>query len=297
MSRLWRVLQVGTAVAGVGFATTDARQRRRVRAVFEAAGRAAALVGVVGVITLDYKLVGLRTRLVPRDSAQSRSRARVLAAEQELIEADLVAKNAEQRLSAVCADSESSIEVRKEAELQARTTMAIAAEAAEALVQRRKDAQQVSVVSGDIDDAHQRAADRLLWLARTNRGVYIKLAQHMAQLDYLLPDAYTRTLRACFDDAPQSCYEDVCEVVLSELGKHPEALFHTFNRTPIASASLAQVHEAYLRTAEGQRGARVAVKVQHLGLRDTATGDVDAVTGVVRVLQFLWPRLELWYIR
>ena len=30
--------------------------------------------------------------------------------------------------------------------------------------------------------------------------------QHLAQLDYLLPDQYTVTLRACLDDAPQSTY-------------------------------------------------------------------------------------------
>jgi len=152
-------------------------------------------------------------------------------------------------------------EQRRAAEEEAKRTMQVAAEAAEALVRAKKESAQESG-STEIEEVHQRAADKLLWLARANKGVYIKLAQHLSQLDYLLPDAYTSTLRACLDDAPRSSWADVCATIEAELGQHPTDLFHTFEQEPIASASLAQVHVAYLRGSRGEKADKVAVKVQ-----------------------------------
>eukprot|EP00802_Teleaulax_amphioxeia_P009485 Tamp_09502.p1 GENE.Tamp_09502~~Tamp_09502.p1 ORF type:complete len:492 (-),score=58.02 Tamp_09502:375-1850(-) len=168
-------------------------------------------------------------------------------------------------------------------------------------------------------NAWQRGADRLLWLARTNKGVYIKLAQHLAQLDYLLPDEYTTTLRACLNDAPTSSYSQVRRTIQLDFGKPIEDLYESFDPVPLASASLAQVHVAYVRDsgegegsewggqswadgsagrlASGQDGLRkVAVKVQHLGLRDTAEGDVAAVSLVVSALTGAFPGMPLWWL-
>ena len=69
---------------------------------------------------------------------------------------------------------------------------------------------------------HERNAARLLGLCKTNRGVYIKLAQHLSQLDYLLPRAYTNAFATMLDDAPQSDYSAVRKTVKEELGSYPE---------------------------------------------------------------------------
>ena len=262
---------------------------------FEAGSRAATLIGVVGLITVDYKRVNWQARFSPANAAGARSREKVSLAEQALVDADRIAKQAEQRLSAVYADENSTSVLRRQAEREAKETMDAAADAADALVRSRKDAQ-ASADTQMMANAHQRAADWLLWLARTNKGVYIKLAQHLAQLDYLLPDEYTRTLRGCFDDAPRSSYVQVRQVVTEELGVAPEEVFHTFDPVPIASASLAQVHVAYLKGADGGRGDKVAVKVQHHGLRETAEGDVDAVSAVVGILGWIFPNMPLWWL-
>ena len=76
-------------------------------------------------------------------------------------------------------------------------------------------------------------------------------------------------------------YLDVCRVIEEDLGKHPDELFDTFETKPIASASLAQVHVAYLKGS----GRKLAIKCQHRGLRETSSGDVFAVTLVVRTLE------------
>jgi aarF domain-containing kinase len=212
-----------------------------------------------------------------------------------------------------------------------------AAEAAQALVRARKnlqDSESAESVSA-LSAVHQRGADRLLWLARTNKGVYIKLAQHLAQLDYLLPDEYTTTLRACLRDAPTSSYDDVRRTIQLDFGKPIEELYASFDPVPFASASLAQVHVAYVKQgqdgeeatggasservaggwgsvaggggrAEGGGGGgggaettglrKVAVKVQHLGLRETAVGDVEAVSLVVKLLTGFFPGMPLWWL-
>jgi len=81
-------------------------------------------------------------------------------------------------------------------------------------------------------------------------------------------------------------------VVQEELGGLPGEVFASFEPVPIASASLAQVHVATHKDS----GQKLAVKVQHRGLRDTATGDVDCVSLAVRAMSTLFPSMPLWWI-
>ena len=126
------------------------------------------------------------------------------------------------------------------------------------------------------DSRHVKPAQRLLQLCRTNGGVYIKVGQHLANLDYLIPQEYIRALSELWDDAPQTSYENVRAVIREELGEDPEVLFDSFDPEPLASASLAQVHVAY------KDGQKLAVKVQHRGLKETSVGDINALVSVVR---------------
>ena len=91
--------------------------------------------------------------------------------------------------------------------------------------------------SGHSSSVHERNASRLLQLFRANAGVYIKVGQHLANLDLLLPQEYISNLSSLFDDAPVSSYEDVCSVVQEDLGSSPDDLFDEFSIDPIASAS------------------------------------------------------------
>lgn len=73
----------------------------------------------------------------------------------------------------------------------------------------------------------------------------------------------------------------MCRVIEEDLGKHPDELFDAFAPEPIASASLAQVHVAYDKAT----GRKLAIKCQHRGLRETSSGDVFALTVVIRTLE------------
>ncbi|KAL7468299.1 hypothetical protein ACHAXS_008512 [Conticribra weissflogii] len=138
--------------------------------------------------------------------------------------------------------------------------------------------------SSRIHNVHQRNAFRLLNLCRENGGTYIKVGQHLANLDLLLPEEYISTLSSLFDDAPVSTIQDVRQVVEEELGALPEDLFSDFSLEPIASASLAQVHTAICK----ETGKKLAIKVQHKGLRETSKGDLLAMSTVVMLADQLF---------
>ncbi|KAH7278749.1 hypothetical protein KP509_38G054700 [Ceratopteris richardii] len=137
-------------------------------------------------------------------------------------------------------------------------------------------------------EVHLRAANRLKELCFKNGGIYIKLGQHMGQLEYLLPSEYVQTMKNCMlDRCPVSTFDQVCEVFKAELGRLPHEVFKDFNAIPLASASLAQVHAAH--TFDGKK---VAVKVQHTHLTDTAAMDIATVRLVVRAVHFLFPNYD-----
>lgn len=142
-------------------------------------------------------------------------------------------------------------------------------------------------------ECHVRCADRLQLLCFTNGGIYIKLGQHIAQLDHLLPAEYVEAMRrSMLNKCPESSYTQVCQVFLAELGKLPNEVFAEFNQKPLASASLAQVHEAKLKN-----GQKVAVKVQHAHLTDTAEADMETVRLVVTAVHLMFPSFDYrWLI-
>lgn len=111
-------------------------------------------------------------------------------------------------------------------------------------------------------EVHLRSARKLQELCFKNGGIYIKLGQHIGQLEYLVPQEYVQIMReSMLNKCPVSSYDQVCDVFKKELGKTPDQVFDDFDPVPIASASLAQVHVA--RNRDGQK---VAVKVLVISL-------------------------------
>lgn len=54
-------------------------------------------------------------------------------------------------------------------------------------------------------ELHLRSANRLLRLCQDNGGCFIKVGQHIAALDYLLPEEYVQTMKPLRANAPEMC--------------------------------------------------------------------------------------------
>ncbi|KDP44776.1 hypothetical protein JCGZ_01276 [Jatropha curcas] len=77
-------------------------------------------------------------------------------------------------------------------------------------------------------EVHLRSARKLQELCFKNGGIYIKLGQHIGQLEYLVPLEYVQTMReSMLNKCPESSYEQVCEVFKKELGETPDKVQHT----------------------------------------------------------------------
>jgi ubiquinone biosynthesis protein len=98
---------------------------------------------------------------------------------------------------------------------------------------------------------------------------YLKLGQFLAMRFDILPADVCKELGRLFDRIPGMPFDSVQTVIEEEFGKPLDQLFTAFNPEPIAAASVAQVHEARLRS-----GQRVAVKVQRTGLRPIFLADI-----------------------
>src|ERR1019366_1942020 len=105
---------------------------------------------------------------------------------------------------------------------------------------------------------------------------FIKFGQVLALRRDLLPDAYIEELELLHDQLPAMGMEAVRTTVETELGAPLTELFSSFSETPLAAATIAQVHEATM-----QDGRHVAVKVQRPGLKAMIATDVAAMTYLV----------------
>jgi hypothetical protein len=293
--------------AGAGFSwwlLADDASKQSAQALLEASWRAMRLLRTAAVITADYQYSAWKMKEDPGTLA-------INAAREKQNQLDIAAGRAEIAWRKATEKSKGKVEPgsgRKATALEQNLTAlpskdeeAATAQAEETAARSRKDAADAALAvaaakiaaneaqGGFWERVHERNAHRILCLARENAGVYVKLGQHLAQLDFILPEQYPAVLRELLDAAPQSSYESVRAVVREDLGAWPEDLFDRFEIEPIASASLAQVHVAY----DKKTGQKLAVKVQHRGLRETSAGDIAAVHLVINGIADAFPSFQV----
>ena len=108
---------------------------------------------------------------------------------------------------------------------------------------------------------------------------FIKLGQLLSSRVELMPRAYLDALARLQDKVEPFAFDEVEKIVASELGARMSKAFSDFDVTPMAAASLGQVHRARLRD-----GRQVAVKVQRPGIRDALLEDLDALDEIAEFL-------------
>jgi ubiquinone biosynthesis protein len=129
-------------------------------------------------------------------------------------------------------------------------------------------------------EAGRRGISRRLRHAFAALGpTYIKLGQIISGGEGLFPPELVQEFKLLRDRVPPEPFDVVRRVVELDLGRSLDDVFERFERTPVAAASIAQVHAARLRTGED-----VVVKVQRPQVARLVHEDV-------RAMSWLAPRL------
>ncbi len=107
---------------------------------------------------------------------------------------------------------------------------------------------------------------------------YIKLGQIISSGEGLFPSELVEEFKICRDQVPAEDFESVRRVVEQDLGRPLDEVFERFDPVPLAAASIAQVHAARLRNADGSPGPDVVVKVQRPTIRTQVHHDLAVMS-------------------
>jgi ubiquinone biosynthesis protein len=130
---------------------------------------------------------------------------------------------------------------------------------------------------------HRKNARRVEATILELQGLFIKVGQLLSILANFLPEEFRAELEGLQDQVPPRPFEEIRDRIESELGSI-EKHFAYFDKTPIASASLGQVHEARL-----EDGRRVAVKVQHADIDEIVRLDLHTIRRIMMIVQWFVP--------
>lgn len=116
--------------------------------------------------------------------------------------------------------------------------------------------------------------ERIRRVLETLGPVFVKFGQLLSTRPDLVPEDIVRELDRLQDRVPPFASDAFVAIVESALGKPVSEVFFSFDREPLASASVAQVHCAVLFNAEGGSGDNVVVKVIRPGIAATIEKDL-----------------------
>ncbi len=111
-------------------------------------------------------------------------------------------------------------------------------------------------------------------------ATYVKMGQIVSSQVNVLPDDWRVELDRLQNEVPTFPYEVARGIITSELGAAPEDLFAEFSHTPLAAASLAQVHRARLHD-----GREVVVKIQRPNLDKQVHADLSVTRTLGRAME------------
>jgi ubiquinone biosynthesis protein len=116
---------------------------------------------------------------------------------------------------------------------------------------------------------------------------FIKFGQMLSTRADLVGPKLAQELSELQSSAPADPPHVVRVTVVAELGQPIDDLFATFDDTPLASASIGQVHRARLHS-----GDQVVVKVQHPGIEERIRTDLDILVGLAELAEAYMPELR-----
>jgi ubiquinone biosynthesis protein len=134
--------------------------------------------------------------------------------------------------------------------------------------------------------------ERLRMVIEELGPTFIKLGQILSNRPDLVPPELQVELQKLRENVPPYPTEQAIGLLETELGAPLSELFREFERTPLAAASIAQVHRAVLPTGE-----RVAVKVQRPGLRTLVAVDIQILSELAELAERHIPATRYFGVR
>jgi predicted unusual protein kinase regulating ubiquinone biosynthesis (AarF/ABC1/UbiB family) len=131
---------------------------------------------------------------------------------------------------------------------------------------------------------HRRNARRMYKGFVRLRGVYIKLGQILSIMGTFLPREYTEELEGLQDDVPPASYAKIAKTFSKSFHRQPTEVFTTFEKEPIAAASLGQVHQA-----TNAAGERLAVKILYPNVATIIKVDLRVLGWAIKVYKNFVP--------
>lgn len=132
----------------------------------------------------------------------------------------------------------------------------------------------------------QDRARRLRLVCEDLGPTFVKLGQVLSTRPDLLPEAYTAELSSLRDDVRPFPFAEAETILTEEYGRPPAEVFATLDPTPVASASISQVHRATLPD-----GRLVALKVRRPGIEKMVQADLDILKNIAQLAERRLPFL------
>lgn len=117
-------------------------------------------------------------------------------------------------------------------------------------------------------------------------ATYIKLGQFIASSPTLFPADYVLEFQACLDKSPTVPFSVIRSIIQSELKRPLSEVYAFVDPTPLASASVGQVHRARLKN-----GTEVCIKVRKPGVESILQADLGFLYVGSRIIEFINPSL------
>jgi predicted unusual protein kinase regulating ubiquinone biosynthesis (AarF/ABC1/UbiB family) len=138
------------------------------------------------------------------------------------------------------------------------------------------------------EKAHAKTARQIKENILALKGLFIKMGQMISIMTHFLPKAITQELEGLQDAVPPAPYEAIEARFREEFHQSPKTFFAEFDTTPIASASLGQVHRAVAKD-----GTILAVKVQYPDIEAIVVSDLKTLKRIFGLLHLLFPQYGL----
>jgi len=134
--------------------------------------------------------------------------------------------------------------------------------------------------SSEIEPDVARRAEAFAKALKEMGPTYVKFGQILSTRPDIVPPEYIAALESLQDDVEPFSFADVERIVEEELKVRISKAFDSFESTPLAAASLGQVHRAVLRD-----GREVVVKIQRPNVREQVKHDLEVFADIAATIE------------